>query len=116
MIGRFPDHFRSIAMRGRTMLRLTLAMLTVLTLGLGPVLGTAQASGGLLQFKNETSSVIYVAVLYRDEARCGTDGWTQRGWWTIQPGKTVGTIKMSSNSNYYYYAHSTNGTNTPSGK
>ena len=109
MIGRFPDHFRSIDMRRRTMLRLTLAIFTILTLSFGPAVESTRASGGWLQFRNGSNSRIYVAVLYLDEARCGTDGWTQRGWWTIQPGETVSTIQMSSNTHYYYYAETSDG-------
>ena len=114
MIRQFPDHFRSIDMRRRTMLRLTLAIFTILTLSFGPAVESTRASGGWLQFKNETSSRVYVAVLYLDEARCGTDGWTQRGWWTIQPGETVSTIQMSSKTHYYYYAETSDGHSWPS--
>jgi hypothetical protein len=81
----------------------------VTVLGFGPYLGTTEASGGWLKFKNEHSARIDLAVWYLDEADCGTDGWMVKGWWTLEPGQEVTTIQLSSNSYYYYYADATDG-------
>jgi uncharacterized membrane protein len=49
---------------------------------------------------NECSFNVAVALHYRDL----DDQWVTRGWWTIEPGKTVETDAMTRNSVLFFYA------------
>ena len=57
-----------------------------------------------LKFKNKCIKPIKVAIRYLDFK----DKWGSKGWWTIEPGKTV-YVENSPNSIFYYYAKTLDG-------
>jgi Protein of unknown function (DUF1036) len=63
-----------------------------------------------IRFTNETSSTVWVAVMFYSPDGCAAYGqWGTRGWWQIAPGGTA--FALRTNNRYAgYYAESANGT------
>ncbi|HJT93578.1 MAG TPA: DUF1036 domain-containing protein [Mycobacterium sp.] len=62
-----------------------------------------------IRFTNETSSTVWVAVMFYSPDGCAAYGmWGTRGWWRIEPGATA--FALRTNNRYAgYYAESANG-------
>jgi uncharacterized membrane protein len=62
-----------------------------------------------LHFRNQTSSEIWVAIMFYSPDNCGHDGnWGTRGWWAINPGGEA--YVLNTNNRYAaFYAESANG-------
>lgn len=61
-----------------------------------------------LRFKNDFSSPLAVAVMFYDPIGCGSD-WRLRGWWNVDPGKTVHTDVWTDNRYFCFYAEAWDG-------
>lgn len=66
------------------------------------------------QFKNSTSSTVWVAFQWYSPISCAKEGlWSTKGWYSIAPGQSkivFGSDLQSTGSKYYYwYAESSNG-------
>jgi uncharacterized membrane protein len=63
-----------------------------------------------VQFRNSTSSKVWVAVMYYSPDTCGNYGnWETEGWWGIDPGQQVWAF--STNNRYAaFYAEAEDGT------
>ena len=59
-------------------------------------------------FENLCKIPIWVALHYKDL----DDTWISRGWWKVQPGKTVTTDAMTRNTPIYIYAENTSAKRT----
>ncbi|MFI5959183.1 hypothetical protein [Cryptosporangium sp. NPDC051539] len=57
----------------------------------------------LLGFTNKTANPINLIVGQLNSGGCGTDPFIQ-GWWTVQPGDLVFTLKSSSPHDRFFYA------------
>lgn len=62
-----------------------------------------------LHFRNETSSEVWVAIMFYSPDGCANDGkWGTRGWWAMQPGGE--SYVVNTNNRYaYFYAEATDG-------
>jgi uncharacterized membrane protein len=67
----------------------------------------------VLNFCNKTNTKVFVAIMFSDDDECGGDygGWRTQGWWGLNPGETksVHSLDLFHNSNYYYYAEGMDG-------
>jgi len=63
-----------------------------------------------LEFRNNYSRTISVAVMQRDADACGGEGggWATHGWWVLGAGETKTAI-WTANRYVYFYAKATDG-------
>ncbi len=88
------------------LVRMPLIGLLSLLLVLGPSLGaagsaTAAQTGTDVNFSNQTGRTIRLAVVMREQANCGSEGWIFTAWWTLPAGETR-TFQAIGGSFYYH--------------
>lgn len=63
-----------------------------------------------LRFANNSSSTVWIAIMFYDPNGCGEDGnWGTAGWWHAAPGQEVHTNIYTSNRYFCFYAEGENG-------
>lgn len=90
--------------------RLATYVTIVAFLALGPFLNLGSASAQSyydFNFTNNSGETIELAVLLREEANCGIEGWSFSGWWTLPPGET--RTFMAASAVLYYHGRSADG-------
>src|SRR5829696_1986234 len=111
------SNLRSALLPRRAVLRVALAVMVTLVVGLAPGLGQHRAAAvspyrGYLNFANQTDTTLWIAISYLDEDNCGADGWVAKGWWGVAPGQIAAPLRLEHNdsTHFYYYAYGEDGT------